>query len=219
MKCRTARALPIAVALLLAACGDDASNMDPEDTSTGGNGSSTTSTDPSGGPGSSSEPGTTTTDPGTTEPGSETGDPSTTSGEPTSGTTAGDDSTSAGADDTTTWALEVDVDLGGVFDVTADVVIEIDMADFTAAVVTQDIAGQPEMHDIPLTGTVEGTTLTMSDSPFTIDVGGVIEDFLVSGTATIDGDSLTGSGTFTSSFDGGKPIPGSYTITNATLVE
>ncbi len=36
---------------------------------------------------------------------------------------------------------------------------------------------------------------------------------------TFDGNSLTGSGTFTSSFDRGKPYPGRYTITDATVVD
>lgn len=113
----------------------------------------------------------------------------------------------------------MEVDLGGTFAVTSEVIVTIEADAFTSDVTTQIIAGSKEVHEIILSGTFEDDTLTMLDSPFTIEVGEVSEDFLLSGTATIDGDSLTGSGTFTSSFDGGEPFPGSYTITDATLVE
>lgn len=219
MKCTTLGLLTV-FALTLPACGDDSSG-DPVDPTTSG-GSSGDPTDPSGSPtgGTTGEPGTDTVDPSTTSDDDTTGDPGSTSIDPSSTSAAdsssGDTGGTAGA---STWTVVVDVDLGGVFEVTSEAIITIEDETFSSDVTTQIIAGGKEVHEIPLAGTFDGTTLTMEDTPFSIVVGGVTEDFLLSGTAVIDGDALTGSGTFTSSFDGGKPFPGSYTITDATLLE
>lgn len=191
--------------------------MTSEDTSTSGG--SSTGTDPTGTPstGTTGDPGS-TSDPSTTGT-AETGDPGSTT-EPTAGTTTSEEGSSTGDEGgASTWRVEVDVDLGGVFPVTATAVVGVDGDVFTADVVTETIGGQPEVHEIPLSGTIDGTTATLVDSPFSITVGGVTEDILVSGTATVEGDTLTGSGTMTVSIDGGEPIPGSYTVTDATLVE
>ncbi len=213
----------VAGSLLLAPCGcagddtsDDGSNDDGAPT-TGGADDGVDDGGPTGTPGT----GTGDPDPADTgTPGTETGDPD------TGDTTAGDDGTTTdgGQTDTggagaTVWDLEVAVNLGGEFDVTADTTITVTRGSFDADVVTVNIAGAPEEHMIPLAGTVDGETLTMTDSMFSIEVGGVPEDVSVSGTATITADNLTGSGDFTTAIDGGEPFPGTWAIVNATLVE
>ena len=199
-------------------CGDDSPPSDPSGAgTTGGADPGTDSADPTADPGTDSadptaNPGTDSADP--------TADPETDTGTEGSTGTEGDaSSTGAGAEGTTTWTVDVEVDLGGTFEVTSQVVIEIEDGTFSSDVMTLIIAGGREVHEIPLAGAVDGGTLTMLDSPFSIVVGGVQEDFLLSGEAVLEDGTITGGGTFTSSFDGGKPFPGSFTILDATPVE
>ncbi|MEM6294170.1 MAG: hypothetical protein AAGA54_23020 [Myxococcota bacterium] len=228
----TLRTLSFCAALGLAAgvgCGDDSAPSDPSGAATtGGTDPGTDSADPT------ADPGTDSADP-TADPGTDSADPGTDSADPTTGrgtddgTDAGTGDSTGAADDTgttgangdgmTTWTMDVEVDLGGTFEVTSEVVIEIEDGAFSSDVMTLIIAGGKEVHEIPLAGAVDGNTLTMLDSPFSIVVGGVQEDFLLSGQAVIEDGTITGGGDFTSSFDGGKPFPGSFTILGATLVE
>lgn len=213
---RTTLGLLTAFALTLPACGDDSSG-DPVDATTSGG---STGSSGASAAGTTQEPGTDTVDPPTTSNDETTGGSESTSDD--SATTSAADSSSddtGGGASASTWTVVVDVDLGGVFEVTSEAIITVEGDAFNAEVTTQIIAGGKEVHEVPLAGTFDGTTVTMEDTPFSIVVGEVPEDLLLSGTVVIDGDSLTGSGTFTTSIDGGRPFPGSFTITDATLLE
>lgn len=189
---------------------------DGEGTSSGGSDPTDPSaTNPSStSPGSSTDPSTSST----TDPSTSTDPTDDTSSTDPSGSSDGSSSTGEPADGMTRWDVGVLVDFGGEFDVTADVQIAVVDENFTSDVVTILIAGQPEEHEIPLVGTSDGDSLTMLDSPFSITVGEVTEDFLLSGEVSFSDGTLVGGGDFTASIDGGDPFAGTFTITSATIV-
>lgn len=116
----------------------------------------------------------------------------------------------------TTWNLNVSVDLGGVFTVVATAAVTINSSSLSAAVSTSTIGGAPEVHNFTITGTVSGSTWTVSNSSFTIGSGSSQEDVTItSGTHTANGNSLSGSGAMTVTPVGAGPINGTYTVTGS----
>jgi hypothetical protein len=115
------------------------------------------------------------------------------------------------------WKADVTVDLGGEFAVTADVIFHFNADAFTADVTTLLIAGAPEEHRILISGTRSGDTLTVTDAQFMIVVGpegmAVAETIELDGTFTIDGDNLSGTGSFNTTPEGGGSFPGTLSAT------
>lgn len=109
------------------------------------------------------------------------------------------------------------VDLGGEFEVKADVVFTLMTSTFEATVTTTEIAGQPEEHTTMLTGTRDGDNLTLSaNQVFNVTPPGGDEEKVTikSGTITLSGNTLTGSGVMEVDFqDGSDPIEGNFSAT------
>ncbi|MBO6518041.1 MAG: hypothetical protein JJ975_15990 [Bacteroidia bacterium] len=117
---------------------------------------------------------------------------------------------------TSNWDLVITVDLGGAFEVTADMVLTLKETTFDATITTKDIAGSPETHVTEFTGTRDGDKLTVSNQVFNITpTGGTEEEVtLKQGEFTITGNTLSGTGNMAVDFkDGNPPFDGSCTFT------
>jgi len=110
-----------------------------------------------------------------------------------------------------TWNLTVSVDLGGAFTVLATAKITYSGTGFTAVVTTSKIGGAAEVHNMTMPGMVTGQTHSVSGQQFTITVGTTTETVNVTGTFTINGNTLSGSGTMTVD-NGGGPMNGTFTV-------
>ncbi len=117
--------------------------------------------------------------------------------------------------ETTSWDLAVEADLGGNFDIvgTANITIEGDY--FVALITTATIGGAEEVYDIELTGTVDGSTLIVTEDSFVLNTTNGNE-YVVINNAEINKSktALTGSGTMTVTPAGmTTPITGTFTLT------
>jgi hypothetical protein len=193
-------------------------SSDPSDASTSADPTATTTADPT----STSSP-TSTADPSDGPSDTSTSSVDTSAGDPTDEVTSddpsmGDSSSGSGTtgEPATAFLLDVEVDLGGVFDVAAEVTLTIREPSFTSDVVTVEIAGGPEEHQFVLSGSVVGDELTMAGSTFMIDVGGTPETHAVSGTVTLGADGISGGGTVESTIGKGPSIPGTWTVVGSS---
>jgi hypothetical protein len=96
---------------------------------------------------------------------------------------------------TSSWDVTATVNLDGTFSATADVGLIISGTSFSADVTTKKISGIDEPHALTFQGVFSGTTGTFSNLNFTLTVGTATETLTVSGSFSINGDAMTGSGT------------------------
>jgi hypothetical protein len=108
----------------------------------------------------------------------------------------------------TEWDLNSTVNMDGTFPVTADLVLTTNGVLFTAALTTKLIGGAPEVHNITVSGTINGTTYTVTNQSFSITVGGTLETFTMNASFLISGNSFSGSGTLTGSHSGTIAVTG-----------
>ena len=116
--------------------------------------------------------------------------------------------------DGTNWNLTATVDLGGTFQVLATAKFGIDGSSLTAEITTTQIGGAAESHTFIVAGIISDKTLTVINDQFYIDNGGGNESVTItSGTHTIDGSNLSGSGDI-SVIPAGSSTPetGTYTV-------
>ncbi len=117
--------------------------------------------------------------------------------------------------ETTSWDLTVAANLGGYFNIvgTADITIEGDL--FVAQITTTTIGGAEEVYNIELTGTVDGSTLVVTDNSFVLNTPNGNE-YVTINSAEINKTktSLTGSGTMTVTPAGmTTEVTGDFTLT------
>jgi hypothetical protein len=115
------------------------------------------------------------------------------------------------------WDLNAAVNLDGAFPVTADFILVVNTASYYAEITTKKIAGADEPHVVSFTGVINGTTGTITNQVFTVTVGTDIETVTLNGTFTINGNSLTGSGTIKVQMPTGTSN-GTVTITGAQKI-
>jgi hypothetical protein len=103
---------------------------------------------------------------------------------------------------TSEWDLTGIENLGGPFPVTADLVLTINGGSYSAVLTSKLIAGQIEIYHTTMNGTFDGTTGSITNQVINITVGGTPETFTVNGSFTINGNSLTTSGSFVGTYTG-----------------
>lgn len=109
--------------------------------------------------------------------------------------------------------LTIEVDLGGVFPVTADAVFILEATTFTATVTTKEIAGSPEEHVTEISGTRNGDQLNVQNAVFNVTPPGQNEQIVTITNAdiTLSGNNLDVTGTMEVDFqDGNPPLPGTF---------
>jgi len=113
------------------------------------------------------------------------------------------------------WNVTVDVDLGGTFQVIATANITTTGSTFSAAITTSQIGGFAEVHNATVTGTVSGTTYTVTNAQFNITMGADTESVTINtATININGSNMTGNGTITVIPAGSStPQNGTFTLT------
>jgi hypothetical protein len=119
--------------------------------------------------------------------------------------------------DDTTWNVTANVDLSGSFQVIATAKFSIDGSSLTAEITTTQIGGAAESHTFIIAGILSDNTLTVTNDQFFVDSGSDSESVTITtGTHTIDGSDLTGSGTISVIPAGmSTAIPGTYTVTGS----
>lgn len=113
------------------------------------------------------------------------------------------------------WNINATIYMGGEFAVVATAEITISGETFTANVTTVTIAGQAEAHNVSISGTANGNTLTISNESFSINVGGSTNTVVMSGTVTINNDALTGNGTISENIPDVGTVDGTFTVTGS----
>ena len=117
--------------------------------------------------------------------------------------------------ETTSWDLTVEANLGGDFNIvgTANITIEGDL--FVAEITTTTIGGAEEVYNIELSGTVDGSTLIVTEDSFVLNTPNGNE-YVTINSAEINKSktSLSGSGTMTVTPAGmTTEITGDFTLT------
>ena len=130
-----------------------------------------------------------------------------------------DDNNNTTTPTTTNWNLNASVDLGGTFPVVATGVATVNGSSLSIAITTSTIGGAAEVHNFTITGAVSGDTWTVTNSQFSINSGGGDENITITtGTHTISGSSLTGSGNVSVVPVGDTTsMPGTYTVTGTKI--
>ncbi len=93
------------------------------------------------------------------------------------------------------WDVTCSVNLDGVFPVTADLVLSVNGVLYSAQVTTKKIAGADEVHVVTLSGPFSGSTGTVTNQVANITTPSGPETITLNGSFTINGNSLTASGT------------------------
>ncbi len=114
----------------------------------------------------------------------------------------------------TKWDFDCEMDLGGTFPVTGNIQLAVPgMGNtFSARITTELIGGGPEVHVIDVQGTIDGNKYTFSNQTSTIVVGGATEKVTTGGAFTVEGYTMSGSGTIKVEMDG-MTDNGTYTAT------
>ena len=121
--------------------------------------------------------------------------------------------------ETTSWDLTVEANLGGDFNIvgTANITIEGDL--FVAEITTTTIGGAEEVYNIELSGTVDGSTLIVTEDSFVLNTPNGNE-YVTINSAEINKSktSLSGSGTMTVTPAGmTTEITGDFTLTGTKM--
>lgn len=111
------------------------------------------------------------------------------------------------------WNIVATVDLGGEFTVTATADISTDGNTFTADITTIEIAGNSEVHNVTISGAVENDdTLVIDNQTFNVIIGNDTNTVVISGTATISDDTISGSGTISETIPNVGTVDGTFTL-------
>ncbi|MCF8357488.1 MAG: T9SS type A sorting domain-containing protein [Prolixibacteraceae bacterium] len=119
---------------------------------------------------------------------------------------------------TTYWDVIATLDFGGTFQVTADATLITSGSVFTIHLTTKEIAGTEEVHNITFEGTHDNGVYTISNNSFN-PFDDETEVTLHNAVFTVDGDNLTGEGSFSETIPGIGEINGTLTATGTKTGE
>ncbi|MBN1926578.1 MAG: T9SS type A sorting domain-containing protein [Prolixibacteraceae bacterium] len=118
---------------------------------------------------------------------------------------------------TTYWDILAMLDFGGTFPVTGDATLITSGSVFTILLNTKEIANTPEEHSITFEGTHDNGVYTISN--FTFNPFDDVQATINNATFTVNGNNLTGEGSFSETIPEVGEINGTFTATGTKVGE